>query len=66
MRGKIHAVKEKAEWDIGWKYYAIKFPFVAELKAIVRQNTLYTFIPTWIRLVDNRRGFGHKEEWRLP
>jgi len=32
---------------------------------IVQRNALYVFSPTWVRLVDNRRGFGFKQEWDL-
>jgi uncharacterized protein YhbP (UPF0306 family) len=24
---------------------------------------LWRIEPAWMRLIDNRRGFGHKEEW---
>jgi uncharacterized protein YhbP (UPF0306 family) len=54
------------EWDHAWELYVAKFPFVMELKAIVERNTLYAFIPSWVRQVDNRRGFGFKQEWSLP
>ena len=31
-------------------------------KDAVANTTLYVFEPEWIRLVDNRKGFGYKEE----
>lgn len=66
LRGQVHRVPPGAEWDAAWACYAARFPFVHALKAIVARNTLYVFIPHWVRLVDNRRGFGFKQEWTLP
>ena len=42
---------------------AYKFPFVDAFKVIVARNVLFAFQPGWIRLVDNRKGFGFKQEW---
>ncbi len=63
MRGQVQRVKPDLEWEVGWEVYTAKFPFVRELKAIVAQNSLYVFVPSWVRLVDNRRAFGFKQEW---
>jgi len=63
LRGAVYSVAPGAEWDQAWGAYRTKFPFVAQLKAVVARNTLYALIPDWMRLVDNRRGFGYKEEW---
>jgi hypothetical protein len=52
--------------------YSAKFPFIAdllraprELGAAFAKARFYKITPTWIRLIDNTRGFGHKEEIRL-
>ena len=66
MRGEVHLVERGPEWDVGWEIYAAKFPFVKELKEIIASNTLYVFIPHWVRQVDNSRGFGFKQEWTIP
>jgi uncharacterized protein YhbP (UPF0306 family) len=66
MRGFATPVSAGEEWNSAWGLYQTKFPFVAGLKAIVSRNRLYAFAPSWIRLVDNRRGFGFKQEWRFP
>jgi hypothetical protein len=66
LHGEILPVPPGPEWDAAWELYAAKFPFVSELKAAVERNALYVFIPHWARLVDNRRGFGFKQEWDLP
>lgn len=65
MQGEVQLVNQGLEWAEGWEIYAAKFPFVSKLKDIVDSNTLYVFIPHWVRLVDNRRGFGFKQEWTL-
>ena len=66
LRGAARLVAESQEWDFAWARYQVKFPFVRALKAVVAKNQLYVFIPSWIRLVDNSRGFGYKKEWNLP
>ena len=66
LRGEVRAVEPGPDWDSAWEIYEAKFPFVSELRAVVSRNTLYVFEPYWIRLVDNRRGFGFKEEWEFP
>jgi uncharacterized protein YhbP (UPF0306 family) len=66
LRGEACPLPGGEAWNAGWKCYAGKFPFVEGLKLIVARNTLYRFDPAWIRMVDNRRGFGFKEEWSRP
>lgn len=65
MRGEVQMVQSGYEWDRAWEIYVEKFPFVSELQDVVAQNQLYVFIPAWVRLVDNRKGFGFKQEWTL-
>ena len=65
MRGQVQRVKPDSELEVAWGVYTTKFPFVRELKSIVAQNSLYVFVPSWVRLVDNTRGFGFKQEWNL-
>ena len=43
-------------------WYARKFPFVAQLGAAFASVRCYKITPRWVRLVDNTRGFGFKEE----
>lgn len=62
LRGRVRPVPPGPEWDAAFALYQAKFPFVNELKEEVAQNTLYVFTPAWLRLLDNRRGFGFKEE----
>jgi uncharacterized protein YhbP (UPF0306 family) len=51
------------EWQIAWQAYLTKFPFAAGLEQMVARNSLHFFTPTWVRLVDNRQGFGFRQEW---
>jgi uncharacterized protein YhbP (UPF0306 family) len=66
MRGEVFELEIGLQWDQAWKIYCQKFPFVNGMQAVVEQNRFYVFRPRWIRLVDNRRGFGFKQEWTLP
>ena len=48
--------------------YLAKYPFIARnrfLAMMLKIVTFYKIVPTWIRLIDNSRGFGHKEELHL-
>jgi uncharacterized protein YhbP (UPF0306 family) len=63
LHGKVRLVETPEEWNSAWARYRVKFPFVRSLKTVVAKNQLYAFIPHWIRLVDNSRGFGYKKEW---
>lgn len=65
MRGTVRAVESKREWQAAWQLYREKFPFVIDLKDMIKTNQLYAFTPVWIRLVDNRRRFGYKQEWEI-
>jgi uncharacterized protein YhbP (UPF0306 family) len=48
--------------------YLSKYPFIEKnklLKLMLHKVTFYQITPIWLRLIDNTRGFGHKEELRL-
>lgn len=52
--------------DAAFSSYAERFPFVAEdqrLRAALAGADLWELRPTWLRLIDNSQGFGHKQEW---
>lgn len=63
LQGQVESIFPGATWNRGWELYQQKFPFVKDLKAVISQNRLYTFHPTWARQIDNRHEFGFKEEW---
>jgi uncharacterized protein YhbP (UPF0306 family) len=66
LRGRAYPVPRGDEWELAWQAYCVKFPFAAQLEPTVARNELYALTPGWIRLVDNRRGFGFKQEWTFP
>lgn len=66
LRGTVRQVDQADEWGRAWDHYRAKFPFVSELEEAVARTALYAFSPHWIRLIDNRRGFGFKQEWGNP
>jgi uncharacterized protein YhbP (UPF0306 family) len=45
--------------------YIDRFPFVSDLEQVVSQSEVYRLRPKWVRLIDNRHGFGYKREWSL-
>lgn len=65
MEGEAHLIPAGPGRERAWEVYRAKFPFVAEFEADVSRSEFYRFVPKWIRLIDNRVGFGYKEEIRL-
>ncbi|MBM3859071.1 MAG: pyridoxamine 5'-phosphate oxidase [Verrucomicrobia bacterium] len=57
-----------AERVKGWTLYTARFPFIASgnllLTSALTKTAIWRIEPEWIRLIDNRIAFGHKEEWR--
>lgn len=52
--------------DAAWIAYTTRFPFVTadtRLASALKRTALWELAPTWLRLIDNTQGFGHKEEW---
>jgi uncharacterized protein YhbP (UPF0306 family) len=51
-----------------WEIYTARFPFLLHgnvtLTAELAKTAMWCIEPEWMRLIDNRLGFGHKEEWR--
>lgn len=66
LHGTVALVESSPAWEAAWRFYQEKFPFVRALKAVVARNRLYVLTPTWVRLVDNTQGFGHKQEYGTP
>jgi len=64
---QMHGLARPAAADAREVYLA-RYPFVARTDVLARALKtvrFYEIIPTWIRLIDNRLGFGHKQEWRF-
>jgi uncharacterized protein YhbP (UPF0306 family) len=64
MTGRAR-VLDGAEADAARRTYARRFPFVAELASAMAATRICAFTPSWVRLIDNRRGFGFQQEWSL-
>jgi len=68
LQGRVSVVTDEREQDTALTQYLSKFSFIAnshKLRGAVERQTLYCFTPTWLRLIDNRRGFGWKAETDL-
>jgi 4-hydroxy-3-polyprenylbenzoate decarboxylase len=63
IRGTARLLPQGEAWEKGWAEYLVKFPFASALQEALARSSLYTLRPEWVRELDNRRGFGHKEEW---
>ncbi len=65
MHASAEAVNDAVERGKALALYSARFPFIATnpaLQAAVEQQCFYKITPTWLRLIDNRRGFGWKLE----
>lgn len=63
MEGMARVLSAGPEWQAAWELYLAKFPFVKDdFEAEISRSNFYCFSPQWVRLIDNTRGFGHKEE----
>ena len=63
MEGSVRAIPPGPERAAAWKTYEAKFPFAAAFEEVVARSLVYRFTPRWVRLVDNRVRFGHREEF---
>ena len=55
----LGAAGQTAEFAV----YLDRFPFAATLTSQLETSLLFRLTPTWVRLIDNRRGFGFHCEW---
>jgi uncharacterized protein YhbP (UPF0306 family) len=63
LRGLVNQVPNGKEWNSAWDLYQQKFSFISAFLKTVEISELYVLVPVWIRLVNNRLGFGFKQEW---
>lgn len=66
LRGQARRLETGQAWEAAWQVYTAKFPFVLAMRDLIAKSEFYALRPRWIRLVDNRRGFGFKQEWGSP
>ena len=64
-KGRAHEVDGDAQ-GLALERYRLHVPAAAEVPEAVALTRLYRFQPSWIRLIDNRKGFGHHQEWTWP
>ncbi|MBC9719043.1 pyridoxamine 5'-phosphate oxidase [Streptomyces sp. TRM66268-LWL] len=67
-RGVCRRVGEEGLADARAAYLRA-FPYVAEdprLAKAVASAAMWEITPQWLRVIDNAKGFGHKEEWAAP
>jgi uncharacterized protein len=65
IKGECFAATDDADRSNAWTWFKLAYPFVdhnEELKARIDNECFYVIKPTWIRWIDNRRGFGFKVE----
>ncbi|MFP4145339.1 MAG: pyridoxamine 5'-phosphate oxidase family protein [Phycisphaeraceae bacterium] len=62
--GQAVAVEGPAERERAWRLYAQKYPFAESppFREMVDRQRFYRLTPTWLRWIDNRRGFGFSRE----
>ncbi len=74
LTGEAHPVGA-LEFPRAARLYNRKYPFVDLLKAsddkaalakAMAATTIWKLVPDWIRITENARGFGFKQELRLP
>ena len=66
MRGQVEALEDVQAAD-ALSLYTTKYPFTAvpPFREAVLKQRFYRFTPSWLRWIDNRRGFGWKREITL-
>jgi uncharacterized protein YhbP (UPF0306 family) len=66
LHGRCTSLSDAAEERRALELFSAKFPQVLlDVPAAERLKTdhFYRLDPTWLRWIDNRRGFGFKAEW---
>lgn len=64
LKGEVAAVSSE-ERETALEPYRQRFPFIEQLPEALAASILFRLSPSWIRLIDNRQGFGHKQEAHL-
>ncbi|XAL99384.1 pyridoxamine 5'-phosphate oxidase family protein [Phycisphaeraceae bacterium D3-23] len=64
MHGRANAVQNEKAIALVRKLYDATYPFTAEppYRDAIDAQTFYRLRPTWLRWIDNRRGFGWSYE----
>ena len=65
VEGEATPVPAGLGWQACWELYLAKFPFVVDFQAEISRSNFYRLAPRWVRLIDNSRSFGFKQELYL-
>jgi uncharacterized protein YhbP (UPF0306 family) len=63
--GQARRLIDPDETDRAWALFRDKFPFTAEFVDQIARSAFYLYAPSWIRLIDNSKEFGQREEFTL-
>ena len=66
IEGAARHLIDPDETDRAWALFRDKFPFTAEFTDQIARSAFYLLTPKWIRLIDNSKYFGHREDFTLP
>jgi uncharacterized protein len=66
IEGEARAIGDPDERDRAWSLFRGKFPFTNEFVDQIVRSSFYVVVPKWIRLIDNTREYGHREEFGFP
>jgi len=66
IEGVARRLIDPDETDRAWGLFRDKFPFTVEFTDQIARSAFYVLTPKWIRLIDNSKYFGHREEFTLP
>jgi uncharacterized protein len=65
MRGEAGTVGDRALRRSIAQAYVERFRLGPAFEAVMAKSGLYVFQPSWVRYIDNSRGFGYKFELRV-
>ena len=65
VKGRVAEVPPEL-YEESMAIYQLRFSFIQKLPAALESSQLYHLQPTWLRLIDNRQGFGYKQEAGEP
>lgn len=68
LRGEARLIADEGDAEDAFELYTTKYTFAAALpqfREMIQKQRFYTFTPTWVRMIDNRRGFGYRREAAL-
>ncbi len=68
MHGEAKPIVDEGDAEDAFELYTTKYAFAAALpqfREMIEKQRFYVFTPTWVRWIDNRRGFGFRREATL-